>query len=112
MEGAHFHLVGDISAPGISGIVLKHMASSLITIPNYPRGLCIDSALLSCIRAHFPLFTLKSDDKSVKRRKWAVCRKAARKSSKAPRGDSWTVVIEDIKGFKTITPVTGTKISH
>ena len=91
---------------------MKPMVSSITTIPNYPRGLCLHPALLSCIRAHFPLFTLKSDDKSVKRRKWAVCRKAARESSKATRGDSWTVVIEDIKGNTTITRVRGAKISR
>ncbi len=93
-------------------IVLKPMVSSITTIPNYPRRLCLHPALLSCIRADFTLLTLKSDDKSVKRRKWAVCRKAARESSKATRGDLWTVVIDDIKGFKTITPVRGTKISR
>ncbi len=91
---------------------MKPMVSSITTIPNYPRGLCLHPALLSCIRAHFPLFTLKSDDKSVKRRKWAVCRKAARESSQARRGDSWTVVIEDIKGNTTITRVRATKISR
>ena len=91
---------------------MKPMVSSITTIPNYPRRLCRHPALLSFIRAHFPLFTLKSDDKSVKRRKWAVCRKAARESSKARRGGTWTVVIEDIKGFKTITRVRGAKISR
>ncbi len=95
--------------PSMSGIVLKPMVSSITANRNYPRGLCLYPRLLSFIRAHFPLFTLKSDDKSVKRRKWAVCRKAARESSKARRGDSWTVVIEDIKGFKTITRVRGAK---
>ena len=91
---------------------MKHMVSSITTNPNYPRRLCLHPALLSFIRAHFPLFTLKSDDKSIKRRKWAVCRKAARESSKATRGDSWTVVIEDIKGNTTITRVRGAKISR
>ncbi len=95
------------SDPSMGGIALKPMKSSLNTIRNYPRGACLDPALLSCIRADIPLFTLKSDDKSIKRRKWAVCRKAARDSSKAPCGDLWTVVIEDIKGFKTITRVRG-----
>ena len=99
----------DILAPTMGEIVLKPMVSSITTIPNYTRGPCLHPALLSCIRADFPLFTLKSVDKSIKRRKWAVCRKAARESGKAPRGDSWTVVIEDIKGNTTITRVRGTK---
>ena len=112
MQGAHLHLLGDILAPSMSGIVLKPMVSSITTIPNYPRGACLHPALLSCIRADIPLFTLKSDDESIKRRKWRVCRKAGRESSKAPRGHSWTVVIEDIKGNTTITRMRGTKISH
>ena len=112
MEGAHLHLLGDILGPSMSGIVLKPMVSSITTIPNYPRGVCLHPALLSCIRAHFPLFTLKSVDQSIKTRKWGVRRKAGQESSKAPRGDSWTAVSEDIKGNTIITRERGTKISH
>ena len=94
------------------GIVLKPMISSITTIPNYPHGACLISALLSSIRTDFPLFTLKSHDESMKRRKWRVCRKAGRESSKAPRGHSWTVVIEDIKGYTTITRMRGGPTYH
>ena len=38
--------------------------------------------------------------------------KGGQQSSKAPRGDMRTVVIEDIKGNTTITRVMGTNISH
>ena len=86
---------------------MKPMVSSNTTIPNYPRGACLHPALLSSIRADIPLFTLKSNDESVKRRKWRVCRTAGRESSRAPRGHSWTVVIEDIKGNTTSTQVRG-----
>ena len=96
----------------MSEIVLKPMVSSIITTRNYPRGPMLDPALISCTLLDFRLFTLKSDDKSIKTRKWGVGRKAARESSRTPRGDSWTVVIEDIKGNTTITRVMGTKISH
>ena len=108
----HLHLVGDILAPGMGEIVLKPMVSSITTIRNYPRGLCFHPALLSSPRAHIPLFTLKSVDKRIKTRKWGVRRKPGRESSKAPCGDSWTAVIEDIKGIKAITLVRGTTISH
>ena len=91
---------------------MKPMVSSITTIRNYPRRLRLHPALLSCIRADFPLFKLKSHDKSMKKRKWRVCRKAGRKSSKAPRGHSWTVVIGDITGNTTITRMRGAKISH
>ena len=106
------HLLGDVLAPSTGGIVWKPMVSSITTIRNYPRGACLHPALLSCIRADIPLFTLKSDDESIKRRKWRVCRKAGRESSKAPRGHSWMMVIEDTKGNTTITRMRGIKISH
>ena len=96
-----------ILGPSMSGMVF-----SITTIRDYPRGLCLHPALLSCTRAHIRLFTLKSDDKSIKRRLWAVRRKAGREASQAPRGDSWTVAIEDIKGNTTSTRVMGTIISH
>ena len=74
-EGAHLHLFGDILAPSMSKIVLKPMVSSITTTPNYPRGRTLDPALLSCTLLDFRLFTLKSVDKSIKRRKWVFAGK-------------------------------------
>ena len=112
VEGSYLHLLRDILGPRMSEIVSKPMLSSITTIRNYPRGPCLHPALLSCTRAHIPLLTLKSVDKSIKRRKWGVRGKAGRESSEATRRDSWTMVSEDIKGYTTIKQVRGDKISH
>jgi hypothetical protein len=107
-EGDIWSFFDDILAPSMGEIVLKPMVSPITTTPNYPRGPLLDPALLSCIRADFPL--LHSNE--CKRRKWAPRRKAGRESSRKPRGQLGTVIIEDINGNTTITRIMGTKISH
>ena len=65
----YLHVLCDILVPMTRVIVVLPLISSITTVPNYPRGILLDSRPAFLQTPIFVFFILLSTDLSVKRRK-------------------------------------------
>jgi hypothetical protein len=105
------HALCDILVP-ITGVIVElPLISSITTVPVCPYGAVLDLRPAFLRTPPFRLFILLSTDLSVKRGKWAGFMKAGRDQGQHHVGCVGTVVIDIIKGNKTLSLMLGPDIS-